>query len=564
MQKRALLATYTLLVCSLSAVAGWNTNAWPSPTHWRGVSVTSTAVVGVVESVVDYRTPDGSEYPGYNANGYYAEYGNIDLIWPFTLVTNSYTTHVSSAYAAIYTNRIQSTNYYWSLASIDTDPRTLDSTNTFEEDIGYTIGGVDVTGTWVRTTTGYKTNLLMDVKDLWSWDAQLAVVERWQSLDDANTNTYDLTAAVKPHWYRSQRTNLLEFKEWIADNCGSFVNTSIASNPASWLNANVDRIDWTGTGDLLPVFAPTSLAVSVGAPTNYFDFTPWRNLNGGGVGVGRLVTNTWVCPAGTNVIEDYCGNIYTVICSQVSNVVKVCTNASVEVGRTELDYGWKYIPDLIASLTTLEQVTLRGADYGQTWIVSAGDIATGTNLADVCANHQSSWPGTRATVMQHNFEGGGGDVSTDLGAWVDIWWDSGSSLWKITRRRRLWWRYSVADIGANPISVVRTGTTYCAYTDPVNLGTGANYILDPDDWFTGSNATLLAVNTIGAGTNAYVGYDVPGRTNRWLMATNDVVPPPCLTNGVPNDGNVYSVGWKLYGKPRTLLRFDFSYGQPPQ
>ncbi|MCS6898059.1 MAG: hypothetical protein NZM29_08815 [Nitrospira sp.] len=123
---------------------------------------------------------------------------------------------------------------------------------------------------------------------------------------------------------------------------------------------------------------------NIGAPTNYFDFTPERDWEGRWQTYGRVITGRWVMavpltydlfsggvvPATTNevftnVVVDACGNSHQIVGTNGQVVTFVCTNDHVAGGFTLANYGLKYLKPLLQAMRYTETETAFYSDRAQ-------------------------------------------------------------------------------------------------------------------------------------------------------------------------------------------------------
>ena len=111
------------------------------------------------------------------------------------------------------------------------------------------------------------------VKDAWAAHARTAAVERATLLG--------ITGPQTNRFFRFERTNLQNIKDWVATTCVYFVDTTVATNDLldGWFSANQ-------SSNTPPFWTKDTLEAAVGAPTNYFDTTPWRALSSTNTALG--------------------------------------------------------------------------------------------------------------------------------------------------------------------------------------------------------------------------------------------------------------------------------------
>lgn len=170
-----------------------------------------------------------------------------------------------------------------------------------------------VTSTSTGTNATPYTNIISIAKDMWALDCYSALVERASAICVA-TPAY-------PSFYRFERANIANYKSWEKLRCSSFFDTSASTNipPTSFTNL----VMWSSSNLLAKNFMPS----------NFFDYTPWRALNGD---IGT--TNVYTSRGGTNF----------------------------PAGRTNwttADYGWDGVVAVVKALTiSVLSVTVSNTD----------------------------------------------------------------------------------------------------------------------------------------------------------------------------------------------------------
>lgn len=191
--------------------------------------------------------------------------------------------------------------------------------------------------------TNFSTQAVLQVKDLWSWDAVASLSER------ANVSATGPVLPYQGAFWRYEHTNLVQYKAWLTANIPAF------------LNPKEDYEPWTVTGLLDHVYAPT----------NWDQWTPWRQLNGAGEGYEREITNTFYIavvtnggPPYTNTVWDSWGNEHTISGAAGSTNVIIATNENILAGFTSLDYGWKYFDEIVNELHLVPETVAFGWTSG--------------------------------------------------------------------------------------------------------------------------------------------------------------------------------------------------------
>lgn len=254
-------------------------------------------------------------------------------------------------------------------------------TQAFQTDIVPAGAGLVVTNAfswpcWQCDTNGVRTNSFTDsrtvtsalqvvtnklqARDVWAWDAYYAMSER--------TNVVG-GAVQKPRFYRENREALVFTKDWLADSIGSFVRADTSRPPLVYL-------DWT---NLYPLAA---------VPSNFLDYTPYRELNCGGIGY----TNASTLTNSTTLDYGWCG------------VRKIFTNLvwTRAAGRTSYGY-WE---------TALTNVTCGGANGDTGWQSNSYVHAVDMLTQDQCPLLASVWRWGDDSGVANPFSWGSGSTGS--------------------------------------------------------------------------------------------------------------------------------------------------------
>jgi len=231
----------------------------------------------------------------------------------------------------------------------------LSETNTFLSDITFTnyADASPITNLWtftaldtngtpvsvVRTNIAAptSTNLHLQARDILALDSYLACLERWMTAPSDG-------GLEKPRLYRGYRDALTYAKSFISQSYYYFLDEAWAT-PANFTSGPyVVLYDYAGY--------PTNFLS--GFPSNYFYFTPWRELHLS-EGYGRIITGAFTISTSstnaiTNMAYNSCGDLVTVIGTNGQQITFTCTNAATAEGFTSGDYGWGPITSLFARL----------------------------------------------------------------------------------------------------------------------------------------------------------------------------------------------------------------------
>lgn len=320
MKRAALTAIFTL--SALASHAGWDTtNAWPSAEKYRLSSpVTRTNVYFVLQQDVWAQSSTASYVPSLPSTSSIAV-ADREWLGPIGAYTNGNTRS--------WTNTARLDITYGSIPTTTID--TNGATNLY--------GWVDVDGTTQELSTVVissrgligPTSVLMNVADLWNYDTSSALNERRQVVGVSTT---------KPTFYRDTRANLVAWKAAVSNSLRLFVNRSV-------MDSGVTNI---------PLFTATGLLASVSAPSNYFAYTPVRNIGGGQPPYYSTITGTWTISCGstgicTNSVYYPCGGAPTnIIGTNRQRIAFTCHYTNIADGFTDADYGYKFATQIIAKL----------------------------------------------------------------------------------------------------------------------------------------------------------------------------------------------------------------------
>jgi hypothetical protein len=201
-------------------------------------------------------------------------------------------------------------------------------------------------------TIGLNTNLV--ATNDWSFmPVDWRSIEAYEACAEREEITGSGGAGPLPiHFMRSEQENLDSLKTWLK----GIVDTGLYADTTA-LTTNGD---WHALPSII-VLTDTEALDNAGMPTNWFDYTPTRDLNGCGIGKGMIVTglhtmitsdtNFLALPVFTNTVVDSWGDSQDVTGTNGQVVDVVATNTSILTGYTHLDYGWVRVTNLFAELT---------------------------------------------------------------------------------------------------------------------------------------------------------------------------------------------------------------------
>ena len=506
MKKLKYLALYIFLTGNV--LAGWNTNVWPSTNHFRFTNsaeyvIFTNEFVGLRITTAFTATAAATNLPGYDVDGYLYDNPDTSGYWSSGGAA-SYEYGVALPTVYVDTNSTSSattftiTNQFWTSIGYSTNyailyKKDFTITNYWESVIGGITNGISES--YVGTATNIViTNIALNIKDLRILDSYLAIKERVDALGGAypNVPTFfrkDYQYAGRPEASVSERDNLIEHKEWVVYSVNGFdwidlgaygtnytTNSVLDNFLTNNVNANVSSAELT----------ISNLCGNLSLPANYFDFTPYRQLNGVGYPYGHLVTQSWtLVGAGsvTNTVVDYSGVTHTLTGTGGVEVNTIATNDVLD-GWSELDYGWKHWTNVVAQLV-------------QTWS-SAGDVdGSGTNGFGV--SNDGSWSAAIADVTDTPLFTA---IYGTIGAYDPKDFPDGLQQW-LAYSYQSEWLYKLAGLPTNINKSVEF------YVKPVKIALSALY----------TNNSVFDAN----------GYDITENEMRWWS-----------TSGMTNTATVYA------------------------
>ena len=452
MKKLILLVTFTLLACN--SYAQWNPDVWPTTNHFRFTDTND--YVNVKDRTETYK---------------HTQYMTVSSTYPIPVFSSNGFHYISSnslswnedrySYDKAYFQLGLTPNWYVATNNITDDLNFNSNTNTFHswvlstgetnavnEGPGSMDPGADysITNTYAINVTNLVTEIMyatytniimdedfyLDVKELRSLDTFEALNERkvaWEATSGINNYRWAFNRMFHPVYFRganpyfflffggpaqaSEKINLEGFKDNIVDLLSSHISTNHFDADGTlneYWSSNVYSI-----GNAL--LTKEEVIETIGCPTNYFEYTPYRNLNGSGYPIGREVTSSFIVtgtnpPPGliTNDVSDYGGNAHTIIGTNGQVFTYVSTNTNIEVGFTEQDYGWEYITNAISMLNyrwgyTRDLYTPAiGYGLGPNWTsyIGTGDRLSTYDAAIASASADWSGPSTGSWVDIYN------------------------------------------------------------------------------------------------------------------------------------------------------------------
>jgi hypothetical protein len=392
MKKLKYLAIFMFLASSASA--SWSTNAWPSTNNIRAFGTNNWTVVSNAAAQTVYSTfsvTSSLAIPSWSTNGYIYTSGDIDfwsypsnplfdyppVFWVPGGSDKAYPVVGVASIGASVSNYLAVTNVFYSQIFAD-DPGVegFDAplgegslgdfgaggiTNTYE----YVSGGVtqQITETWSYSFTNEIIEIGLGPKDMRVYDTYWALKER----EEIGSGRWGIGASAiflyRPVLHRWGKYALdTEGAEGVVHSGKAFIKDLMSNY--NWLD-----LSYYGTNDNLDAYLASvgatglnsnveltisNMLTNVGAPTNYLEYTPLRQLDGVGYPYGRFVTNTWQMGvnSGTNTrsVTDYTGGVHSVTFTNDVPYTLVITNDNIQEGFSELDYGWRYMQEVIQQM----------------------------------------------------------------------------------------------------------------------------------------------------------------------------------------------------------------------
>jgi len=364
----------------------------------------------------------------------------------------------------------------------------------------------------------WETNLVLDAKGQRGLHAMLAQQER-QYASGRHYNTvpgYDSELVMRPRFYRSDRDNLVAAKNWIKmathhyrgitpRNPLRFVDMSQFSVATNGLEGAVPGgeafpwIQWLGG---VAKWETTNLLAAVGAPTNYCEYTPERDLSGAGPGKPGIMPCSWTIFAPTNgVVEfdaiDSWGNIQRISGTNGQEVFSTATNLNILAGFTDRDYTWIRYPEMMNLLVWMEFKAL---------FVPASFPGDGLMINGGAADEIMDDDGVYCQDVVNDGPSYGTIIHTP----------SAGSLWADALAQTESWSGPVSEVILRAYMGVSCGYYVCA-TEAINAPPYTSFCTYPCDYHAGLREIGVAVQSPGAIRVALTSDEVYGWW--WQQAT---------------------------------------------
>jgi hypothetical protein len=237
-------------------------------------------------------------------------------------------------------------------------------------------------------STLVQTSLYVQARDVWAIDGYRAVRERalaqggeWPR--GGSMHTADL--------YTNNELFLREIKDAIYAFCTANPDTWIDHTNATWRTGTPS----TNLATWFSILEWSNVVARVpGIPSNWNSYNVARELSGAGVGIGRIVTTTWVIVGSstgivTNTSVNTCGDAVTLTGTNRQIVSLTCTNALIEEGKTSLDYGWKFVRQAITNVQVIERrggIVWQGTNYHWKHLALSGDGEGTSAVPALCSS----------------------------------------------------------------------------------------------------------------------------------------------------------------------------------
>ena len=252
-------------------------------------------------------------------------------------------------------------------------------------------------------STMCRTSLYVQARDVWAIDAYRAARER--------------ALASGSSWGGSSVEMYSHNKELLeAAKAALVAATPLYVDPTNATWRASPALAYTGA--TITALSPTTVLARIGAPSNWPSYTPWRELNGSGVGMGRYATTRWVIVGSstgtvTNTSVNACGQSVTLTGTNGQIVTAVCTNTAIVDGFTTLDYGWKFVrayatnlqitvsEKAVVSVTNRFLGYIKDGDSTPSGICGYGCDNSATSFAAIVSGSFSAW--------KDYLDAGGGD-----------------------------------------------------------------------------------------------------------------------------------------------------------
>lgn len=275
-----------------------------------------------------------------------------------------------------------------------------------------------------------KVDLNLDVADLWAIDIFDALKERYYAIchklmsdPTGESVSIAITNIVPGTRHYARQPNAALLSRYLRQNLGAaswYIGGGGGGGDPVWetrtcykhwiLNRASDYIDHTqldgadsldtwfsGGTNTFPAMTATAVLGRVGAPTNWFAWTPYRALGGKGPEAlyGHTITTSWTIACGatdtvTRTTSCYLAESHVITGTNGQVLTAICTNANVLAGRTEGEYGYYYARSTVTNLTLTDCAIGSVAsdwwakiDESNKWVWTAGLTNYGVTPADV-------------------------------------------------------------------------------------------------------------------------------------------------------------------------------------
>jgi len=256
------------------------------------------------------------------------------------------------------TNYVCLTNdFYQSYHPFDYRLTNRNLSQTFSKTSGVVITTIE------RLESGTVETVKMDVDTLRRYELCMALNERRMTIPNGSF--------YASGFWKDDRTSIINAKEYIRSYANYYVNPTNSSGSGdydftSYLSTTYSNTSYGGyvlNNTTFPMLSISNLLASVGAPTNYLDYTPYKHTVPLPTALGRIITNTYSIiqyltafytngpdQIITNSVYIYNGSQTNISGTNGQQVTIISTNVSICNGFSENDYGFKYITNLLAKM----------------------------------------------------------------------------------------------------------------------------------------------------------------------------------------------------------------------
>jgi hypothetical protein len=373
---RTFKAFLLILVLVESAQADWFRYAWPSDRAVRGAVLYVPLWSSNETSVITNRIPADS----VGTNG-------VVEIW-----TNTHPAFI-----------LEVTNQMWGVIEFGSPPP----------------GEID---------NASRTNAILEIREIQQHEVFRSIRERLEFIFyQLNPYSFQITPPhlYQNYYYRNQRDNLVAAKSILSQLEVNEVDPLVLRYFISNTNADLAGL----APSEITTYTPISLAVAAGAPSNFWYWTNYRDLDGGGVKYTTYTTNTMVIWDGTTNAMATVTNIdmwgwpHILSGSNGAVVTVVATNFNILEGFDSSHYTYKMFPAIMRKL---------GRVYGGTPTMIGGARTGGCSLnSSTYAEVVDCWPAySDEYTWQDSMDCNPGSSSAWATRWVELTFCDTKTTWE--------------------------------------------------------------------------------------------------------------------------------------